>query len=389
MYVPRGEPRGLFWLFVAGVLLVVAALGTATWLGLSTQGWNANPSVLDDDCGTCKTQKEDLESRAAKLKLTIDLGQLRVDQINLALVSGNAPSAFLARLAKEPEERSFEETERLQKTATVRSMSEELPDLLVSLALIVLVALATARAAARHGESALGPWPAGPEGGRWRRVHACWVAIIFVPDLVREIITSVLAVHKDWFGWTSFCVSHETWGLMLVVYLGMDMVIAYPATILWCQGSATRRPKTLDPSHVDGRWGMEGYLLFVQTWAYLPLFCVVLPTCVSLAMLRDVPGVTTAYLVPALLLVANVAVVSGRMIWNAIQVRLLYRRSLKALGSTWAQIRDADAPPDPTVPFLGDNWWKLPAILLGGASSLWLMVDALGIREMVMSLVRH
>ena len=92
---------------------------------------------------------------------------------------------------------------------------------------------------------------------------------------------------------------------------------------------------------------------------------------------------------PALLLVANVAVVSGRMIWNAIQVRLLYRRSLKALGSTWAQIRDADAPPDPTVPFLGDNWWKLPAILLGGASSLWLMVDALGIREMVMSLVRH
>ena len=38
-------------------------------------------------------------------------------------------------------------------------------------------------------------------------------------------------------------------------------------------------------------------------------------------------------------------------------------------------------PPDPTIPFLGERWWKLPAIVFGIGGAAWATLEFFGVAD--------
>src|SRR5207248_2373658 len=126
---------------------------------------------------------------------------------------------------------------------------------------------------------------------RWYLSYWTWVSIVFFIQISSEIITSILTIHKTWFGWSSFCISPAAWTLMLLAVLGFARVI------------------------------------------------------------------------------------SGRFLRNAIIIREMYqtRRQL------WHEDKEFDLPEDPTIDFLGESWWKLPAIVFTFFAVLWFIVEFLGL----------
>ena len=52
--------------------------------------------------------------------------------------------------------------------------------------------------------------------------------------------------------------------------------------------------------------------------------------------------------------------------------------ALAELGSSWAEVEALKPASDPTVPFIGENWWKLPATLGGLLLALWGVLESTG-----------
>jgi hypothetical protein len=52
-----------------------------------------------------------------------------------------------------------------------------------------------------------------------------------------------------------------------------------------------------------------------------------------------------------------------RLVLNAIALRERYRTAIGRLAGTWKDVQALKPAGDPTVAFIGENWWKLPATL--------------------------
>jgi len=206
-----------------------------------------------------------------------------------------------------------------------------------------------------------------------------FVAILFLTFLAREVITSVIAIKKSSFAWNSFCVSNTAWLLTQVMFLGFAMVIAYPASVLYYLSRSTHRPPTLDPSHPDGAWGVRGYVLFLQTWAILAMVFFFAPTLLALRIYAASPEVSFLYTVPSIVYSAVAGIIVARLIWNAAKIRQAYYNALETPCATWQEIESRPTPGDPTINFIGEHWWKLPAIIIGALAILWTAIKWSGV----------
>ncbi|HBB87606.1 MAG TPA: hypothetical protein DC047_08325 [Blastocatellia bacterium] len=343
-----------------------------------------NSSSLGRRCQEQLNNRQNDEDKYHKLQAE---SQARLGQLKTALITPGDPGYAGARTAITLEE---SETQRLQgklDALKVETVKSSLGHFLIAFPLVVLFALLAARLAAHQGLAALGGWSVGGKSTSWRKSYWSWVLLIFCVNTAREVSTSIIQTEgKSWFAWSSFCVSSSAWTLNLVLILGVAMLVAYPAAILWQFGRSNNRPMILDWQHKDGQWGIGSYVLFLQTWASLSLVALVLPGALWLRAFRGEARFTFVYLLPGLVLLASVLLISGRMIRNAILIRNAYRKAFEALGNTWQEIKARNPPPDPTINFLGEHWWKLPTVIFAIFGLLWLIVEQIGISDLLVKL---
>jgi hypothetical protein len=72
------------------------------------------------------------------------------------------------------------------------------------------------------------------------------------------------------------------------------------------------------------------------------------------------------------------------MVRKAYQIRYRYYEARHQAGATWKEVEDAKLAPDPTLDFLGDKWWRVPAAVLLAAAVAWKGLEWIGIGDDLM-----
>ena len=385
--VPETEPRGLLRLYLGGVLITVFGGLIVVSVGVYQGLWKFEENDPSFEAwGICRLQNHNRLTRIEEIEARRSTSQNRLDELNKALTEPTNPAFVEARTAIEAERIVYQDILREREAARIQTLTSFLPQFILGLLLAVLFSLIAARLASRQGSKAVVEWREKAKHVNWRLTYSLWVGIIFITHTAREVYTSILSEDKSWFGWSSFCVSSEAWSLMHLPSLGVAMVVAYPATILWNFGSRRILPPDLSLGDKDGQWGVGRYVLFLQTWSFLSLVFLLLPGGLWLRALLHEPRFTSIYLLPSALLSASVLIIVGRMIRNAIAIRKMYQVELRGLGDTWQQIQEKKPPPDPTTTFLGEHWWKLPAVISGIFALSWLVVEQIGVSDLILRL---
>jgi hypothetical protein len=380
------EPAGRYWLFAIGVFLIASSVIAAAIVCVRQGLWRFENPPRIEAWHRCECQNRNRLARKGRIEKDLQDSERRLALLNEALTDPSNPAFAGARMAIDAEEKVRDKLRRDRKGVMVEPLADAIPTLVAGLLLITVFAFVAARLAARHGLDAVGPWDCKGKPFAWERSYWSWFAISFVPHAIREVGTSIFSVEKSWFGASSFCISSLAWGLMLVTALGVSMVIAYPASILWQFSSRDHQPTTMDIGHPDGQWGVGRYVLFLQTWSMLCLFFVLLPSALWLRAFVEHPGFSRWYLIPGAVLFLSASVISGRMVSNAVEVRGMYHRKLKTPGASWQEIQARKPPPDPTIIFLGEHWWKLPSIALAVLAALWWVLERIGVSGFLLQL---
>jgi hypothetical protein len=373
---------------MVGVCLFLIGGLSAMVVGIKQGRWDLSGAPNSSSLGRrCQDQLNNRQKDEDEHNRLHAESKARLGQLETALITPGNPAYADARTAITLEESEKHRLKRKLDALNVETVKSSLGHFLIAFPLVVVFALLAARLAAHQALAALGGWSVGGKSTSWRKSYWPWVLLIFCINTAREVSTSIIQTEdKSWFAWSSFCVSSEAWTLNLVTFFGVAMLVAYPAAVLWHFGRSNNRPMILDWKHKDGQWGVGRYVLFLQTWSTLSLVALVLPGALWLRTFKGDARFTSAYLLPGLVLLAAVLLISGRLIRNAILIRSAYRKAFEARGKTWQEIKAQNLPPDPTMNFLGEHWWKLPTVILAMLGLVWLIVEKVGISDLLLQL---
>jgi len=208
--------------------------------------------------------------------------------------------------------------------------------------------------------------------------------VIAAPMIISELVTSVFATEKTWFGYDSFCVTPSAFVLKCMAYVTFGFVASTPFTMLWCLSRRDYIPLP-DPSARDGKFGGERYVEFLQTWT---LWLILAPSTLGIFLFRYVVEMEKVFSFVRLLYGLGVGIMTllivVRLITNAVILRFRCREALvdQKLG-------EADRVPiDPTISFLGTDWWKLPATISVSLASIWALLEFMGLSKLIVSIVQ-
>jgi hypothetical protein len=202
--------------------------------------------------------------------------------------------------------------------------------------------------------------------------------------ILAEVSTSVLASSKTSFGWDSYCVTEAAFIVKCISFISYGLAAATPFTVLWCLSRDSYIPIPDAPAQ-DGNFGAKRYVEFIQTWT---LWLIIAPSTLGMLWIRYI-GKTEiifshGHLFHGLGVVLIIVIIIIKLIRNAIILR--FRCSKIMLNIEYSKI---DRPPkDPTIDFLGTDWWKLPATIGVSLASIWALLEWLGIAKFITSIIR-
>ncbi|HXJ41564.1 MAG TPA: hypothetical protein VNH18_19965 [Bryobacteraceae bacterium] len=357
----------------------VAAGGSWTWIcGQHFSVWQNG--------SRCSCQIQQRATRIFEIEQQLAISGERTLVFQQALQDQTKPAFTVAREQIQKEQDITRELREASSSLNVQSFGDFSVGLMALLVPAVLLSLAAGRlmltqarnAVSGDGEADLADW-------QWP--YCVFVGLPFAVNQMQEIQTSVLTINKTWFGWSSFCVCPAAWVLFNVMVLGILMVIGYPASLMWCLSKPSRRTTKLRADANDGAWGVGSYVLFLQTWSIMLLVALLMPVLGWIRIVGNGSRLSLYYLATGACLLFLVLILEGRLIWNAVRIRLSYMAELKQLGSTWSSIRAKDPPGDPTKAFLGEQWWSLPAAIFGTLAVLWALIQWSGVSTLIGRLV--
>jgi len=180
--------------------------------------------------------------------------------------------------------------------------------------------------------------------------------------MAREYIAGL--PPKSSYAWSHSVVCLHAWRVRLSSSAGIALVLAYPMAIAWAASSPSVLSVCIIPHHPDRCGGLSRSLFFAHSWSIL---LVVAALFAGVPMVRDVQhggGFNQGYLVPVVVAVVMAFVITMRFLTFGIRCRIEFHRA-KELGAPGLPRKD------PTTAFLGEHWWKLPAIFLATAASIW------------------
>lgn len=220
---------------------------------------------------------------------------------------------------------------------------------------------------------------------RWRSVQYAILAFSVVITVATLCLT-IDPSHKISIGSDSWVVRPLTWGSTLLSMIGNDMIFSVPATLLWLLGARDFAPTQVQPLASDGQCGVGDYVSFLHVWTILAFAVGLVPTVLWIRHMSapDTPFVF-AYLVPIIAGQLVIATLAARLVYNAILLRGLYRAAIQRIATTWAEIERVKPAPDPTIPFVGENWWRLPATLGALLLVIWQVLELTGASRVILS----
>jgi hypothetical protein len=315
------------------------------------------------------------------------LSLTRISRLEDALTDQEGPTFAEARERLE-QERVVETSLRARaERLLLRSPSSEVPKrtglLLLDMVVVLLarwLLLSTGRWCTARSEEVF-------EG--WARPYVGLVAFGFAVAVATTASTAFFQTSKTWVSWDSFVVSPLAWGAGVSVFLGLCLVFAWPMTILYCLGRKENVPARLDLTHPDGMSGVGLYVRFLHLWTMLVLG---IPLVITIGWVRFADGGQTSfdsiYLAPVLAGAATNLLLGGRLVRNALILRHRYEDERAMLGTTWAEVGAKKPAPDPTVAFLGENWWRLPATFAGMFAGLWAVLEWARVAQIISAALR-
>jgi len=372
---------GVATIFFSFLLFIGIGIFHGFWkeIGKSSAGERERRSICK-----CQLQKRqmNLDENDQRLKNL----QVRKDYLE-QIRSGPRNSLYdSAALGLVNNEKEMAQLQAKQKELQGESVQKSLLSLTLLLLSIVVFSMIAGRLMIWHATKAgLAIGQTGEKLADWKRPFWILVLTFFALQEVREVISSVLAVDKNWFSWSSFCISTQAWGVGQILAFGTYLVIGYPICIIWCLSRGRYRPD-LNPDAPDGAWGAGDYILFAQTWSVLGFILILAPILLWFGLVIGYAPIV--YLLsPAGVLIVAVAV-AARFLRHAIKIRLSYQQTLRSLGS-WSKIKALGLPPDPTVGFLGAQWWNLPATILATVATFWALIQWTSLGELLKAAAGH
>jgi hypothetical protein len=372
-----GEPRSLRWLFHASFGFIAVGSGLAICFAVANGLWAFTDAPHGVSWFHCQCQLKERGENDAKVQDQIRVAKARKEFFEASLSQPDPsqnPYFLIARTRLLEEEEAIGKLKAQATWYRVQSLRDSLWLLVGSFLVPVLLSFLAGRLMLIHGARCFGG--AGPV--RWKTAYFAFTGLGAGSIILREIFAGALA-HGDrvWFSWMSFCICPGAWFSMWLAFIGLGLAVAYPCCVIWCYSRADTRPKSFHLQAPDGCWGVGRYVLFLQTWTVAIFVFVITGSVLYIDITAASGRFSIAYAGPPALLAAIAAVVGWRLLWNGIAVRLGYQRSLRSLGNTWGEIQAQKPPPDPTIGFLGDTWWKLPATIFGAFAALWALTQLL------------
>ena len=219
-----------------------------------------------------------------------------------------------------------------------------------------------------------------------RRATRQWAFIALgVAIVLATMLPGIATAHKLSIGLDSHVVSPRAWALTLVSMIGVVAMFSIPVTLLWLLGSPDFAPKNVDPRAPDGECGVGPYVSFLHTWTILAFAFGVIPAILWIRYMSAGAQFTLAYLVPVAGGLAILSAVAGRLIYNATLIRKQYRAAVADLAKTWRDVLDAKPAPDPTIAFIGESWWKLPATVGALLLAIWQVLEWTGAARIILA----
>ncbi|HEX7940298.1 MAG TPA: hypothetical protein VF488_00755 [Gemmatimonadaceae bacterium] len=219
-----------------------------------------------------------------------------------------------------------------------------------------------------------------------RRATRQWAFIALgVSIIVATMVPGTWTDHKVSIGLDSFVVSPYAWGLTLVSMVGVVVMFSIPVTLLWLLGSPDFAPQHIDPRARDGECGVGHYITFLHTWTILAFAFGIVPAILWIRYMSAGAQFTVGYLVPVAGGLAIVSALTGRLIYNAALIRKRYRAAIEDMGKTWGEVLDGKPAPDPTIAFIGENWWKLPATVGALLLAIWQVLEWTGAARIIVA----
>ena len=181
--------------------------------------------------------------------------------------------------------------------------------------------------------------------------------------------------RKSSYGWDSYCVCEPASWLAHGSILGVSLVCATSLGLGWYFSRADHVPKA---NPAVPRWGVGGYVTFLETWSFAIVTLVGVLEAVWIHSLAAAPSrtnVTMAFLGAGALVGAGVLV--GRFVHCALLLRSALEEQMRA-----APERDK-WPTDPTDGILGQHWWQLPALFVVAGGLAYQLLDSAGVARLL------
>jgi hypothetical protein len=222
---------------------------------------------------------------------------------------------------------------------------------------------------------------------RWRSVQRAILAFGVVVTVVTLCLT-IDPSHKISIGSDSWVVCSWTWGSTLLSMIGIVAIFSVPATLLWLLGARDFVPAQVQPLASDGQGGVGDYVSFLHIWTILAFALGLAPTVLWIRHM-SAPGASFvfAYLIPVIAGQLLIATLAARLVYNATVLRGRYRDAIQRIAPTWAEIEAVKPAPDPTIPFIGENWWKLPATLGALLLAIWQVLEWTGASRVILGAI--
>jgi len=373
-----------FWIGVGIVAASFVFLAvTAVYLKL----WNFSKEPCFTTYDLSKRQLDSRDERRSKLQDEIWIAERRLNAFRLSLTNQAWPGFVEARAAIEKEEALLEQKKRRLEGLTIQPVSEGYFGMCFVVAVILLMCLASARAFEFHLRKVD---PGLTTLFETKGIWCCFwwiVAVLFIPSLGKVLYTALM-IKKTWYGASSLCISPTLWLAWPAAEFGFSMCAAYPFTLFWVGSGVPLAARELDPEHSDGKWGAGKRVLLMQAWSFLIVFLCAVPSAISIKIIQLSGRGSWEHFISIATVISLCLVVSGRFIWRAIVIRLKYHAYLAGLNQNWSEIQKLKLPPDPTIPFLGESWWRLPMVFFGSGAVVWTVLEFFQLGDYLKNFVR-
>lgn len=382
IFVPGLKALKVCWLIGAIIailsyfcaIIVSAAGGYPIWCG----SWDGN----GNDACICKEQLKNRNEHLIRISSDLAVVKKRIESFKEGLYNTKNTAFIQSRMELDREKKEKTDLEAEKKRLILKpifpSAVWELALILFGLMAVFLVARFVLKDAQDTFHEKLNFKKV------WIRPYLLMAGFLIASTLGEQVWVSIIDTDKSWFGWCSFCISPWVFILMRLTYAADQFAITYALTMFYLLADERYVPK-IKLDNPDGRCGVGKYVNLFQKWTFIGLTAAIFPIVWWLHVITVSPAsFEKAYLITPISSLIVVMYLVFRGVRKASLLRRKYQEACtEKMGQSWSAQKAKNLPPDPTLEFLGDKWWKLPAVVTAVITAALVALKVLGVTNIL------